>query len=188
MGHQAVLQSEAETQPDHPHMKPHLQSVAAESSQLLVHVRTYEAPPLIYPQSFLSSYSSILLPTLFLLIPSSHLLPCLSPSLPCHSPSLTLMWSSDSPSPSLGGAGSLQNGSRERSSPVEEPLKSRCAGRLGIRGRRGKREWGGNARKTEGGRNGRGEEKLKCGKENQCIVSTRGPYPEVHVHSCHHVL
>ena len=93
------------------------------------------------------------------------------------------MWSSDSPSPSLGGAGSLQKGSRERSSPVEEPLKSRCAGRLGIRGRRGgggvkgggeesgggegkgdgegreewEREWkeeGSDARRTEGERKG----------------------------------
>ena len=85
------------------------------------------------------------------------------------------MWSSDSPSPSLGGAGSLQKGSRERSSPVEEPLKSRCAGRLGIRGRRGgggvkgggeesgggrvkgmgrERGVGGDARRTEGERKG----------------------------------
>ena len=33
-----------------------------------------------------------------------------------------------------------------------------------------------------------GEGRKKCGEEKQRIVSTRGPYAEVHVHSCHHVL
>ena len=74
------------------------------------------------------------------------------------------MWSSDSPSPSLGRAGSLQKGSRERSSPVEEPLKSRRAGRLGTR-RRGKERGVGVEEKEWGGR--KGEERGKEGGEQE---------------------
>ena len=84
------------------------------------------------------------------------------------------MWSSDSPSPSLGGAGSLQKGSRERSSPVEEPLKSRCAGRLGIRGRRGGggvkgggEESGGGRVKGRGERSGRGNGEVMQGEQRE---------------------
>ena len=80
----------------------------------------------------------------------------------------------------------MQKGSRERSSPVEEPLKSRCAGRLGQEG--GGVKGNGEVMQGKQREEEMGEGRKKCGEEKQCIVSTRGPYAEVHVHSCHHVL
>ena len=74
-----------------------------------------------------------------------------SSSPPPPIPPLTLMWSSDSPSPSLGGEGSLQKGSRDRSSPMEELLKSRWAGRLGGgKGGEGRRKGGSKYMSWEG--------------------------------------
>ena len=80
MGHHVVLQSEAETQADHPHMKPHF--AVGSSWKFSATTWTYESIELLlsYPPSFPSSYSPILLP--INISPHSYLFPHLTITLP----------------------------------------------------------------------------------------------------------